>query len=131
MNEESTLGRSVTIGPPDLAMRAAVDNDWFSDGEETRLLGYGKGRTGSMLAFKDLAESLKSSDENSRVVGVYQDGIPVGLFWVQYMGDRKRSASLHCFIAPEPEASGHSISLALRSLTNCFKRASTASRWSP
>ena len=92
---------SVELGPPENAARAAVDKGWFTDGEETRLTGYGRGAAGRLLATEHLMEMLERQNGTSRVIGVYQDGIPVGLFWLEYQGEKRKSVGLHCFICKE------------------------------
>ena len=77
-----------------------MDKGWFADSDDTRLTGYGKGEVGRLLATKHLRQALESQSGNSRVIGVYQDGIPAGMFWVEYLGEKKKTVTIHCFICP-------------------------------
>ena len=101
MRREPTVDHNVELGPPEHAARAAVDNGWFSHSEDTRLTGYGKGMAGQLLATEHLMGALDQQGDNSRVVGVYQNGLPVGMFWLEYLGEKRKSVTLHCFICQE------------------------------
>jgi RimJ/RimL family protein N-acetyltransferase len=92
---------SITLGAPEFAARAAVDKGWFKDGKDLRLMGYGKGLGGRVEATKHLKDAIERQDANSRVIGVYQDGLPVGFCWMEYLGDRHKTVKMHAFIAPE------------------------------
>jgi len=91
---------SVQLGPPEPAARAAIKDGWYSDDQCNRLLGYGKGTHGKTEAADNMATCLSSDDPNLKMLGVYRDGAPVGLFWVVYEGDKKRTAQIHVNIAP-------------------------------
>ena len=91
----------VQLGPCEAAIRTAVDKDWFSREDDRRLTGYGKGEMGQLKATQHLLEALSVQDSEHKVVGIYQDGLPVGLFWLEYLGDQRKAVTMHCFICPE------------------------------
>ena len=96
MSEE----RKVQLGPAEPACVAALDEGWYKDNTCNRMLGYGKGTHGQTEAAANLGNALESKAPNLKVLGVSQDGKPVGLFWVVYGGDKKRTAQIHVNIAP-------------------------------
>ena len=93
--------RRVQLGPAAPACVAALDEGWYKDDTCNRLLGYGKGTHGQTEAAAELGNALESNDPNLKMLGVYQDGKPVGLFWVTYEGDKKRTAQIHVTLAPD------------------------------
>lgn len=96
------MAPKVQLGAPEAAARAAVDKGWFKSGnDDMRLMGFGRGQLGQYMATESLHRALKSNDPNFRALGVYLDGLPVGMFWLEYKGDRKRAVEMHCFVAPE------------------------------
>lgn len=90
------------LGAPELAARAAVDDGWLDDPSSNRLMGYGKGEIGCTKAIEDLADTLSGAKEGSKLLGIYRGAEPVGLFWVQYRGDRTRTASIHFTASHRP-----------------------------
>jgi len=94
------LSERVQLGPPEAVAAAAVDGEWFSDSEDMRLSGYGKGMVGRVRATQGLRDALRAQSSNFKVLGVYQDGSPVGLFWLEYKGDIRKAVEMHCFIGP-------------------------------
>lgn len=91
----------VQLGPPEPAVLAALDEGWNTDETCNRMQGYGKGASGQWGATHDLGECLGSDDPNLKMVGIYRDDKPVGLFWVVYEGDKKRTVQLHINISPK------------------------------
>jgi RimJ/RimL family protein N-acetyltransferase len=91
---------SVLLGPPEPVVAHAAKEHWFDSGDDTRLMGYGKGALGVMLALEDVAEKLQRQSKDFQMLGVYQGGKPVGLFMVESKGKRQKTAELHCYIEP-------------------------------
>jgi RimJ/RimL family protein N-acetyltransferase len=85
----------VLLGPPELAARAAVDEGWFDDQRDNRLMGHGKGELGHMKAAEHLRDALANNDPSVRLLGIYSGTSPMGLFWIVYKGDNKRTAEIH------------------------------------
>jgi len=96
----------VQLGPPEAVARAAVDGEWFANSDDTRMTGYGKGMVGRVKATEGLRDALARQGSHFKVLGVYQDGLPVGLFWVEYKGDVRKAVKLHCFIGPKARGKG-------------------------
>jgi hypothetical protein len=90
----------VELGPIAPVVTAAVDEGWFSYGEDTRLLGYGRGLPGRYLATEHLISASKSPVQSQHLVGVYADGTPSGMFWVEPRSETKKTVELHCYMAP-------------------------------
>ena len=89
---------NVLLGPPEPVLAKAAKEHWFAGGEDTRLMGYGKGDLGRLKALEDMADKVGSQSSEFKTVGVYQDGEPVGIFMIQMKGTK--TAELHCYIAP-------------------------------
>lgn len=94
-------GHSIQLGPPEAAARAAIRDGWYADDMSNRMSGFGKGLKGQAEAADALADCLETQDPNLKVLGIYSDGEPVGMFWIVYEGDRKRTAQIHVEIAPK------------------------------
>jgi hypothetical protein len=94
--------REITLGPPELAAKAAVDEDWFDNETTNRLMGHGKGEIGSMKAVVHLAEAITGNNPALKLMGFYCGTEPVGLFWVEYKGDNRRTAEIHLTASDKP-----------------------------
>ena len=110
----------VLLGPPQVAARAAVEEGWYEDSSHNRIMGYGKGEVGCTRAIEHLAEGIESVDPNLKVLGVY-DGIkPMGLMWLVYKGDPKRTAEIHATFSQKPGVNRCMLEAFEKLLSNLF-----------
>lgn len=86
----------IVLGDPRIAAKAAVNEDWFADPEDLRLMGFGK-IAGKATALHNLRTLMDSNDPNVRIMGVYYNGKPVGFVWVVYLGDVTKTVAIHAF----------------------------------
>ena len=78
------LREDISIGPITTPLRqAAVDNGWFDDEEDNRMMGFGSGEVGKTAAREGFLSLLGDSVNDCFLVGAYQAGEPVGFFVVQ------------------------------------------------
>jgi len=94
---------NIALGAPEAAARTCVDERWVDD---ARLLGFGRGETGLERAAEGLLLALGAHTPNFKLLGVYGDGTPVGLIWVEYLGDVTKTAKLHILMAPKVRGKG-------------------------
>ena len=85
----------VFLGPPELAAKACVDEGWYDDTDANRMMGYGKGNVGCTKAIVALADGLENTDPSLKILGIYRGTEPMGLMFVVYKGDDKRTAEIH------------------------------------
>ena len=94
--------RDIWIGPPEIAARGPIDEGWFEDEHLNRLMGHGKGEVGCTKAVEHLADALKLDSPYHKLLGIYCGTEPVGLFWVEYKGDSKKTAEIHLTASHKP-----------------------------
>jgi len=97
----------ILLGPPELAARAAVDEGWFLDEEDTRMFGFGRGGSGKMRATEFLRDTLLAQGgDDFEMVGIYLGTKPVGMLWVKTYPEVMRSVKIHPFIAKDQRGNG-------------------------
>ena len=91
---------TVQLGPPEPVAAKAAEEHWFAHEDDTRLLGFGKGRAGYLMAIESLVDGINGKHPGTRVLGVYHGGDPAGFMWITNGSDDK-TAELHAYIKPE------------------------------
>ena len=103
MSEE----HSIQLGPPEMAARAAVDQGWFHDEEDVRLMGFGRGYGGMQRATEALGDLLEPDPESDvQMFGIYEDASPVGFMWVKSYPDVHRAVQVHTFVSKDRRGNG-------------------------
>ena len=95
------LREDISIGPITTPLRqAAVDNGWFDDEEDNRMMGFGSGEVGKTAAREGFLAMLGDSVNDCFMVGVYQAGEPAGFFVVQQFSPQHKTAGIHAYVDP-------------------------------
>ena len=96
------LREDISIGPITTPLRqAAVDDGWFDDEEDNRMMGFGSGEVGKTAAREGFLSLLTDTVNDCFLVGVYQAGDPVGFFVVQQFSPNHKTAGVHVYVSPK------------------------------
>lgn len=91
----------VQLGPPEPIAAKAAEDHWFSHEDDTRLLGFGKGRAGYLLALENLDNGVNGKLLGARMLGVYSGGEPAGFLYIEHKDPASKTAQIRPYIAPE------------------------------
>jgi RimJ/RimL family protein N-acetyltransferase len=95
------LREDVSIGPITTPLRqAAVEQGWFDDEEDNRLMGFGSGEVGKTAAREGFVSLLDDNVNDCFLVGAYRTGEPVGFMVVKQYSPHHKTASIHVYVAP-------------------------------
>ena len=93
--------KSALLGPPEPVAAKAAEEHWFNHEDDTRMLGFGKGRAGYLQAIESLGDGIRGKFPGTRVLGVYHGGDPAGFLWITSKHASSKTAELHAYIKPE------------------------------
>jgi RimJ/RimL family protein N-acetyltransferase len=88
----------VQVGSPERAAQVCIEERWL---EDPKMLGFGAGMPGELVATEALMGALNMNGPLNQLLGIYDGAIPCGLVWVQYLGDAKKTATGHILISPK------------------------------
>jgi RimJ/RimL family protein N-acetyltransferase len=88
------MWKSVHLGTPVVAVKAAIAANWFRDEEENYLMGFGRSFIGQARARDLLGRVLESG------LGVYLGTDPVGVIWLHEREPESRSVRMWAYVIP-------------------------------
>lgn len=95
------LREDISIGPITTPLRqAAVNDGWFDDEEDNRMMGFGSGEVGKTAAREGFVSLLEDNVNDCFLVGVYNTGEPAGFFVIQQYSPHHKTASVHAYVSP-------------------------------
>jgi RimJ/RimL family protein N-acetyltransferase len=96
------LREDVSIGPITTPLRqAAVENGWFDDEEDNRMMGFGSGEVGKTAAREGFVSLLGDNINDCFLVGIYMVDKPAGFFVIQQYTPHHKTAGVHAYVSPE------------------------------
>ena len=116
------LREDISIGPITTPLRqTAVDDGWFDDEEDNRMMGFGSGEVGKTARRESFAGLLADDTGTWFPVGIYRAGEPVGYFAVRHYSPHHKTAGVHVYVSPKNRKFNVGRTAALRLLDLLFE----------